>query len=102
MYVPAGIPVNAKFPEASVVAVRTVPAASVSRIVTPESPGSPASRTPFPLRSLNFVPETPPACRLPKRFPVELGADSEIVTLIVPAPPGTVWTNPAGTVSRRV
>ena len=31
-----------------------------------------------------------------------LGADSEIVTLIVPAPPGTVWTNPAGTVSRRV
>ena len=37
---------------------RVVSSTSEARISTPGSPGSPESRTPFPLRSSNFTPET--------------------------------------------
>ena len=78
------------------------PTELVSRIVTPETPDSPVSLTPLPLASLNFVPEIDPiAARLPKRNPVAFWP-AVTVTLIVPAPPGVVWTNPTGTTSERV
>ena len=92
-------------PAASVVVVRTTPPASVTRIVTPESPGSPASRTPLPLTSLNFTPLIAPVVtsgRLPKRSPVTVRCAKLIVDEIVPGGAGAVWANPAGTVSFRV
>src|SRR5262249_33647299 len=69
-------------------------------IVTPPSPGSPGSRTPLPLRSLNFVPEIVPVrtpAKFPKRFPTELPLAGR--TTVIPPEVGTVCVKPVGGVS---
>ena len=79
------IPVKEKAPTASVVAVVICPTGSRNWIVTPAIPGSPVSRTPLPLTSLNFVPETEAGkARLPKRRPVTAWWPKSSVAEIVP------------------
>src|SRR5207253_1927524 len=72
----------------------------VREIVTPDSPGSPASRTPLPFRSLNFTPAIEPVIRrLPKRLPDEVRCAKLTFAEIVPGAAGAVCVNPGGGVS---
>ena len=81
----------------------TAPEASVTRIVTPDRPGSSPSRTPFPLTSLNFTPLiVPPTGRFPNRM-TETDRCAKLITAwLVPGTGGAVCVNPAGTVSLNV
>src|SRR5215468_710248 len=104
-YVPAARPGKEKSPAAVVVEVVVCPAAFLSWIVTPASGGSPASRTPLPLTSLNLVPEIEPVAAasdwFPKRKPVAFCAGA-IVIGKVPGAAGAVCLKPLGTTSESV
>ena len=100
--VPAGSPVKEKAPEASVVVVAVGPEGNFNWIVTPESPGSPASRTPLPFESLNFPPEIEPIGRFPKARPDTAWWPKSTVAANVPGAGGAVCWKPAGTVSDTV
>ena len=94
---PAAMPVKAKLPEASVVAVVTWPLELVRRIVTPESPGSLPSRVPFPFRSLNFVPETAaPSAAVSEQVPYRVARREVSVTGSFRAPAVAVCWKPRG------